>query len=65
MMPVFAAAPLLPALLTCAAVWAIVIWALKQRDPLTRVVHAVTRSHDCDAPHKVRKIAAQSITSED
>ena len=42
MIPTFASAPLLPALLTCAAAWAIAVWALHQPDPVTRLVQAVT-----------------------
>jgi len=44
MIPVLASAPLLAALLTCAAAWAIAVWALKQRDSLTRVLESVTGS---------------------
>ena len=44
MIPVFASAPLLPALLTCAAAWAIAVWALKQRDSVTRLLESVTGS---------------------
>ena len=46
MIPVFASAPLLPALLTCAAAWAIAVWALKQRDSLTRLLQSVTGSRE-------------------
>lgn len=46
MIPVFASAPLLPALLTCAAAWAIAVWALKQRDSLTRLLESVTGSRE-------------------
>lgn len=49
MIPVFTSAPLLPALLTCAAAWAIAVWALNQRDPLTRVVQALTRPGESGA----------------
>lgn len=46
MIPVFASAPVLPALLTCAAAWAIAVWALKQRDSLTRLLESVTGSRE-------------------
>lgn len=48
MIPVFGSAPLLPALLTCAGAWAIAVWALKQRDSLTRLVQAITGPGEVD-----------------
>lgn len=46
MIPVFAYAPLVPALVVCAAAWTIAVWALKQRDSLTRLLESVTGSRD-------------------
>lgn len=42
MIAMFAFSSLMPALLTCAAAWALAVWALKQRDPITRLVQSVT-----------------------
>lgn len=37
-------------LLTSGAAWAIAIWALRQADPLARVVDGLTRVHSCEQP---------------
>lgn len=64
MIPVFASAPLLPALLTCAAAWAIAVWALKQRDSLTRLLESVTGSRETpgagEIPDAIRFANSQS-----
>lgn len=48
MIPMFAVTSLMPALFTCAAAWALAVWALKQRDPITRLVQSVTGSGESD-----------------